>query len=271
LLHGGPGATHEYFECFDAYFPGEGIEYYYYDQLESAYSDQPNDSSLWDLQRYVEEVEQVRKALGLDASNFFLLGHSWGGMLVIEYALRYPQHLKGAIVSNMVPSIPDYIKYAHEVLAPQLPPKVLEEVKALEAAKAYDDPRYLDLVVGHYYPKFFLRMPVHAWPDPVNRALGNINNAVYTTMQGPSEFGIGGDARIKSWDRKADLPSIATPLLAIGATYDTMDPKQMEWMTNTVQQGTYLHCPNGSHMAMYDDQKAYFEGLTQFIKQVAGI
>ncbi|NQW77900.1 MAG: alpha/beta fold hydrolase, partial [Chitinophagaceae bacterium] len=76
LLHGGPGSTHEYFECFDSYFPLAEIEYYYYDQLGSAYSDNPNDSSLWNLPRFVEEVETVRKALGMDSSNFFLLGHS---------------------------------------------------------------------------------------------------------------------------------------------------------------------------------------------------
>jgi len=91
LLHGGPGATHEYMECFDSYFPHARIEYYYYDQLESAYSDQPSDSSLWEVDRFVDEVEQVRKALGLDSTNFFLFGHSWGGILGLEYALKYQQ------------------------------------------------------------------------------------------------------------------------------------------------------------------------------------
>ena len=75
LLHGGPGATHEYFECADSYLPEAEIEYYYYDQLESFYSDQPSDSTLWSVERYVDEVEQVRQALGLNANNFYLLGH----------------------------------------------------------------------------------------------------------------------------------------------------------------------------------------------------
>ena len=95
LLHGGPGATHEYFESFDSYFPNAEIEYYYYDQLESAYSDQPNDSTLWNVNRFVDEVEQVRKALGLNNTNFYLLGSSWGGILCIEYALKYQENLKG--------------------------------------------------------------------------------------------------------------------------------------------------------------------------------
>ncbi len=87
LLHGGPGATHEYFEACDSYLPAAGIEYYYYDQLGSAYSDQPDAPELWELPRFIDEVEQVRQALGLDQSNFYLLGHSWGGILALEYAL----------------------------------------------------------------------------------------------------------------------------------------------------------------------------------------
>ena len=75
LLNGGPGATHEYFECFENFLPAEGIEIIYYDLLGCGNSDNPNDVALWDLARYVEEVEQVRKALDLDATNFYMLGH----------------------------------------------------------------------------------------------------------------------------------------------------------------------------------------------------
>src|SRR5689334_10944199 len=89
FLHGGPGATHEYFEAADSYLPAAGVEYYYYDQLGSAYSEQPDEPELWEVDRFVEEVEQVRKARGLTRDNFFLLGHSWGGILAIEYALKY--------------------------------------------------------------------------------------------------------------------------------------------------------------------------------------
>src|SRR3712207_5742986 len=127
LLHGGPGLTHEYFEAFDSFFPAAGIEYYYYDQLGSAYSDQPNAPELWELPRFVEEVEQVRQALGLGRENFFLLGHSWGGVLAIEYALRYQKHLKGLIVSNMMASIPAYNRYAREVLMPEMDGDALAE------------------------------------------------------------------------------------------------------------------------------------------------
>jgi proline iminopeptidase len=268
LLHGGPGSTHEYFEVFDSYFPNAEIEYYYYDQLESSFSDQPNDSTLWSVERYVDEVEQVRKALDLNASNFYLLGSSWGGILAMEYALKYPENLKGLIVSNMMASAPLYNKYANEVLGPQLPPEVLKEVKELEAKGDYENPRYMELLYQYFYTEHILRMPLNEWPNPVIRAFSNANPNLYVTMQGPSEFGIVGDAKLKNWDITKELSKIAVPTLTIGGAHDTMDPKHMEWIANEVQNGQYLHCANGSHLAMYDDSETYFNGLIEFIKSV---
>ena len=267
LLHGGPGATHEYFECFDSFLPKEGIEYYYYDQLGSAYSDNPNDSSLWEIDRFVDEVESVRVALNLDASNFYLLGHSWGGILATEYALKYQKNLKGLIISNMMPSIPDYVKYANDVLGPKLPAEVLAQIRAFEAKGDYTNPEYLKLITDNYYPEHILRLPADKWPDPVKRAFAKMNYPLYLKMQGPSEFGVVGDAVLKNWDRKANLKEIAVPTLSIGGEFDTMDPKAMEALAKAVQHGQYLYCPKGSHMSMYDDQQTYFKGLIKFLKE----
>jgi proline iminopeptidase len=268
LLHGGPGMTHEIYECFDGFFPQEGIEYYYYDQLGSYYSDQPDDLSLWDTARFVEEVEQVRKALKLDKDNFYLFGQSWGGILAMEYALKYQENLKGLIISNMVPSIPDYMNYSDTVLAPKMDPEVLAEIMSYENNEDYANPRYLDLIVNHYYTEHVIRMPVDQWPNSIQRGFNHLNPKVYVTMQGPSEFGVKGDATLKDWDVKDRLKTISVPTLSIGATYDTMDPKQMEWLANEVQKGRFLLCPNGSHLSQYDDQKNFFEGLIDFIKDV---
>src|SRR5579875_1438543 len=133
LLHGGPGATDELYEPCDVWFPAAGIEYYYYDQLGSFRSDQPDDPSLWTLERFVDEVEQVRVALGLDASNFVLLGQSWGGLLATEYAVHHQEHLKGLVVSNMMSSAPAYNSYARDVLMPAMDQDALAEIQALEA------------------------------------------------------------------------------------------------------------------------------------------
>jgi len=265
LLHGGPAATHEYMECFESFFPKEAFEFYEYDQLGSYYSDQPKDSTLWTIERFVDEVEQVRKAIGADATNFYVLGNSWGGMLGMEYALKFQDNMKALIVANMVASAPEYGKYAAEVLAPQMDPKVLAEVRVMEAKGDFANPRYMELLLPNFYKKHLCRLP--EWPDPVNRSLlKHLNGEIYTMMQGPSEFGIGGS--LARWDIKARLKEIKIPTLMIGAKYDTMDPKAMEEQSKMVQKGRYLYCPNGSHLSMWDDQHVFMNGVIKFIHDV---
>jgi proline iminopeptidase len=268
LLNGGPGATHEYFECFESFMPQEGIEFIYYDQLGCGLSDNPKDTAMWDLTRFVEEVEQVRKALNLTKDNFYLLGHSWGGILAMQYALKYQDNLKGLIISNMMSSCPAYGKYAQEVLAPQFDPKILDTIRQIEKKGDFQNPKYMELLNPHFYAKHICRIPLQQWPEPMTRSLNKMNQSLYVTMQGPSEFGIGGN--LINWDVSKQLPQIKTPTLTIGGTHDTMDPEHMKWMSTQVQHGRHLLCPNGSHMSMYDDQKNYFPGLIQFIKDVDG-
>ncbi len=268
LLHGGPGGTHEEFDCFDGYLPNEGIEYIYYDQLDSYYSDKPNDSTLWTTEHFVEEVEQVRKALNLNKDNFYLLGQSWGGILAMEYALKYQDNLKGLIISNMMASAPAYGEYAMNVLGPQLKPEIFKEIMDLEANNEFDNPRYSELLMNNFYIEHILRKPIEKWPKSVNLLFEHLNPNIYVYMQGHSEFGMTKNATLKNWDVTDKLKTIEVPTLVIGATYDTMDPKHMEWMSNEVQNGRFLLCTNGSHLSQYDDQKTYFRGLIQFIKDV---
>jgi proline iminopeptidase len=266
LLHGGPGATHDYFECFENFLPAEGIEFIYYDQIGSGDSENPGDTSLWNLPRFVEEVEQVRAALGLANDNFYLLGHSWGGILAMEYALKYQHHLKGLIIANMMASCPAYGKYADSVLAKQMDPSVLDTIRMLESNGDYSNPKYMELLMPNFYAQHILRMPPEEWPFPVVKAFNRLNQQVYVIMQGPSEFGISG--KLELWDRSAELKNISVPTLVIGARHDTMDPNYMEWMSKQVQNGSYLYCPNGSHLCMFDDQKTFFNGLIRFLHGV---
>jgi len=264
LLHGGPAMTHEYMECFETFFQREGFEFYEYDQLGSYYSDQPKDSSLWTIDRFVDEVEQVRKAINADKDNFYVLGNSWGGILAMEYALKYQQNMKGLLVSNMMASAPEYGKYADEVLAKQMKPEVLKEIRDLEAKKDFENPRYMELLLPNFYKKHLCRLD--EWPDGLNRASKHVNGEIYALMQGPSEFGISG--RLAKWDIKNRLHEITIPTLMIGAKYDTMDPKAMEEQSKLVKKGRYLYCPNGSHLTMWDDQKVFMNGVIDFINDV---
>jgi len=263
ILHGGPAGTHEYMECYESFFPKANIEFYQYDQLGSKYSDQPDDMSLWTVERFVEEVEQVRQALGLNKDNFYLLGQSWGGILALEYALKYQQHIKGLIISNMTADFHKYAAYNAKLRA-KLRPSLIDSLEFYENNNDYQNPVYQDMVFKEYYTKHVCRLD--PWPEPINRSFANFNLKVYSYMQGPSEFVPGGI--LKDWTVWDQLKNISPPTLTIGAKYDTMNPEEMKEMSELVQNGRYLHCPNGSHLSQWDDQEVHMQGVIQFIKDV---
>ena len=155
LLHGGPGADHTGFECYEDFLPPNGIEFYYYDQLGSTNSDKPDDPKLWTIERFRDEVEAVREGLGL--KEFYLLGQSWGGMLAIDYALAYPQHIKGLIISNMTASIQSYEKYIQQLRA-ALPTDVIKTLDRFEQSVQYEAPEYQRVFFEQIYSKHLCRL-----------------------------------------------------------------------------------------------------------------
>jgi proline iminopeptidase len=263
LLHGGPAGTHELMIAFESFFPQANIELYQYDQLGSYYSDQPDDMSLWTIARFVEEVEQVRLDLGLDSTNFFLLGQSWGGLLAMEYALKYQQNLKGLIVSNMTADFDKYEAYNNKLRA-ELPKDVLDTLSFYESKEQFQNPLYLDLMYKAFYKKHICRL--EPWPEPVERSFSHFNQVVYEYMQGPSEFVPGGI--LKGWSVWERLKELTVPTLMIGAKYDSMNPAEMEEMSHLVQNGSYLYCANGSHLCQWDDQQTYMTGVISWIQGV---
>jgi proline iminopeptidase len=165
----------------------------------------------------------------------------------------------------MMASVPAYNAYAEQVLMPQMDQAALAEIKSLEAKGDIENPRYMELLTEQHYVHHVLRLPAADWPDPVLRDIAHTNMAIYAPMLGPSELVISPGSPLAHWDRTAELASIEVPTLVIGARYDTMDPAHMEMMASRLQRGRYLYCPNGSHLAMYDDQEAYFTGLVEFL------
>lgn len=261
LLHGGPGMTHEYLEPFKDYLPQAGIEIYFYDQLGSYYSDQPDDPSLWNMERFREEVEEVRDQLGLEG--FYLLGSSWGGFLSIEYALKYQSNLKGLILSNTTASIASYTKYINE-LRERLPEDVIKELEQYEEKKEYDHPEYNRLLDEYLNNKHICR--VHPWPDAAQRGFSNLNQQVYETLHGPNEFLVTGN--YKDWNRWDDLHKIQVPTLVLGAKYDSMSIADQEEMGRRIPNSRVNICENGSHLSMWDDQDNYFKFIQQFVSDV---
>ena len=257
-LHGGPGVPHFYLECLEDFVPRDRVRFWYYDQLGCGFSDTPDDPSLWTVERFRDEVEEVRTALGVE--RLVLYGHSWGGMLGIEYTLAFPQHVERLIVSNVTASIPAYVEYV-TTLRRRLPPDVDRKLREFEDAGRFSAPEYQRLLVQHLYSKYMCRLD--PWPEPVQRAFDRLSQTVYNTMQGPSEFQVTGN--FKNWDRWADLPGISVPTLLVVGRHDTMSVAQIERMSKLIPNARLVVCENGSHMSMYDDQQAYFAALLPFV------
>ncbi|WP_205589782.1 proline iminopeptidase-family hydrolase [Mucilaginibacter celer] len=264
LLHGGPGFSHDYMECFEDFLPKEGIEFYYYDQLGCGNSDAPADTSLYNIARYVEEVEQVRKGLGLD--NFYIFGHSWGGLLAMEYLHKYQSHVKGAILSNMTAGMKDYTGYSAELKKKLFSARDIAVYDSLDRLKKYDSPQYNDLLMNKLYSKVICQIPVSNWPEPLMRAFKKANHNVYIQMQGVDEFHVTGN--FKNWEFWDKLPQIKVPTLVLGGMNDEMNPVSMKKEGQLLPNSRTYLCPKGSHMAMYDDQQNYFTALLGFLKDV---
>ena len=165
----------------------------------------------------------------------------------------------------MVASIPAYEKY-NAILRGQMRKTLVDSLQNYEAKGMFKDTTYQQLVFSEYYKQHLCRLP--DWPEPLMRTFKHVNDEIYVMMQGPSEFKTGG--RLINWDRSTDLPKITVPTLSVGAHFDTMDPEYMKWMSTQVKQGNYLYCPNGSHLAMWDDQEHFYPGIIKFIKEVDG-
>lgn len=264
LLHGGPGFSHDYMECFEDFLPKEGMEIYYYDQLGCGNSDQPTDTSLWTVPTYVEELEQVRKGLHLDS--FYIVGHSWGGMLAMEYLHKYPTHVKGAVLSNMTAGMIDYTTYTQQLKEKFFSARDIAVYDSLDKAKKYDAPAYNDLLMNKLYTQVICRLPLEEWPEPLMRAFKKANHTIYVQMQGVDEFHVTGN--FKNWEFWDKLPDIKTPVLVLGGMHDEMSPEGMKREAQLLPNSRLYLCPNGSHMSMYDDQQNYFRNLVGFLKDV---
>jgi len=264
LLHGGPGFSHDYMECFEDFLPKQGMEIYYYDQLGSGNSDAPADTSLWNIPRFVEEVEQVRKGLGLD--DFYIVGHSWGSLLAMEYLDKYQSHVKGAVFSNMTAGIKDFTDYSETLKSKLFTAKDKALYDSLDRRKAYSSPLYTDLLMNKLYSQVICRIPIAQWPEPLLRGFKKVNTTVYMQMQGVDEFHVTGN--FKNWDFWGRLPNIKIPVLVLGGQYDEMNPASMKKEGRLLPDSRTYLCPEGSHMAMYDDQQHYFNALTTFLREV---
>ena len=264
LLHGGPANTHEYLEDFADYLPGQGIELYFYDQLGSYFSDQPNVVSgdpLWKMPGRVEEIEQVRTGLGL--KKFYLYGHSYGAILALAYAVRHQRNLEGLIFSSM--NISDEAMTAREKWVRGQIDHTMENDSRTEkliadknSDRPYDKTEYDKLYTEHFNREFLVRTP--EFPEVGNRVGAHRNPAVAVEIAKDIFY---------QKDYASQLPKIKIPVLLIAGKYDfIVSSDDLEGIHKLLPRSEVVICPDAGHMAMLDSPQEYFPPMIQFLKNV---
>ncbi|ANK60224.1 proline-specific peptidase family protein [Loigolactobacillus backii] len=264
-LHGGPGGNHEYYENFADKLAPIGVQVSMYDQLGSWYSDQPDFNQKANRDRfltydyYLDEVEEVRQKLGLD--NFYLIGQSWGGALTMLYALKYGQHLKGAIISSMVDNIDEYVTHINQVREETLPADAVAYMQDCENRNDLDNERYqgyVDILNKGYVDR--------KQPPAISHLVDTTATPVYNDFQGNNEFVVTG--KLKSWDIRDQIKNIKVPTLLTFGEHETMPLATAKRMAEQMPNARLVTTPNGGHHHMIDNAPVYFEHLTQFIQDV---
>lgn len=266
-LHGGPGGNHEYWEDAAEQLAKQGlnVQVTMYDQLGSLYSDQPDYSDPAIAKKYLtydyflDEVDEVREKLGLD--NFYLIGQSWGGLLVQEYAVKYGQHLKGAIISSMVDEINDYVKHINALREKTLSPEAVAFMKQYEANNDYSNPKYQEYVQVMNENYIDRRQP-----SKLEHLKDLGGDAVYNVFQGDNEFVITG--KLKDWHFRDQLKNIQVPTLITYGDHESMPVPTGEKMAELIPNAKFVTTPGGGHHHMVDNPDVYYKHLADFIRQV---
>jgi len=258
LIHGGPGGTHEFFRSFESFLAPLGFKVIVYDQLDSYYSDQPNDPSLWTIERFTEEIEEIRQQLNLD--RIYLLGYSWGVVLAIEYALKYQHNLAGLILNGLAASGLSWQNHMQK-LRTTLPPHAQELLTKLETENNVGSAKWNECLKTYFYPRYFCQLsPMPIW---CAQAMANLNGRVCLHFCGPNDFIVTGT--LKDWNRWGDLAAITVPTLIVIGDNDLCSISDAQKMAERMPNSTASIIPNASHMPFEENQGQYFAVLGTFL------
>ncbi len=260
LLHGGPGAASYYLEPF-AERMARTRPVVVYDQLGCGRADQPDDPSLWTLDRFCAELDTVRSVLGLDRVH--LMGQSWGGWLAIEYLIRGTTGISSVVLASTSAGLPQFAAEARRLID-LLPVADRDALIELGARGAYDDPAY-ERATHAFYERFLCRLD--PWPDCLNRSAAALDgNQTYLTMNGPVEFEVIGTLR--NWDRTADLHRITVPTLITCGRYDEITPVCAETLRAGIAGSRLEVFEHSAHVAHEEEPELYRAVVAAFLDDV---
>lgn len=261
ILHGGPGIPHDYLEPL-AQLAHDGRDVVFYDQVGCGRSTHPHDPSLWSVDLFVDELQNVRRGLGLERVH--ILGQSWGGMLALDYVVRQPQGVAGLILADTAPSMEQWVAEAAH-LRSELPGDVREALERHEAAGTTESPEYRAAMMA-FYARHVCRLD--PWPEYVERAFAALEEdpEVYATMWGPNEFTCTG--RLKTWDVRDKLAEIHVPTLVVCGRHDEATPAIAQSLVDGIP-GAKLHIfESSSHLPHAEEPQAFREVVETFLTAV---
>ncbi|OQA85033.1 MAG: Proline iminopeptidase [Lentisphaerae bacterium ADurb.Bin242] len=254
-VHGGPGASHDYLAPLEALADERPV--IFYDQLDCGNSDKPGRPELWTLERYAEELHQVRRALEID--KMYILGQSWGTALALEYALEHRENTAGLVLSGPLLSTARWEADQRAWIA-GLPPAHRTAIREAEISGNFESPSYRDAMM-EYYRRHVCRL--ERWPDCLNRSLSKLNFRLYQYMWGPSEFTVAGT--LKNYDRVGRLKEITVPVLFTCGTYDEAAPETVGNYRKQIH-GAELHVfEEASHEHHLEKPDEYISVVREFL------
>ncbi|TRZ75451.1 MAG: alpha/beta fold hydrolase [Bacteroidetes bacterium] len=257
-LHGGPGAPHDYLETLEALRDDRPV--IFYDQLGCGNSDKPTDTTLWNIARFVEEVDQVRTALHLEKVH--LMGQSWGTMLAVEYILRKkPEGISSLILSGPFLSAPRWIADQQTWIS-HFPPNIRDTIRKYEENRNFASPSYQNAMM-YFYRQHVCRLD--PWPNCLNQAMGKFGKDVYEYMWGPSEFTATGT--LKYTDLSEQLSRIKVPTLFTCGEFDEATPATTIFYQSKLPGSELYIFQEASHEHHLEKPDEYIQVTRNFLKK----
>ena len=261
VLHGGPGAGHNYCEPIADLIAQSGRAAVLYDQIGCGNSTHLPDApkEFWTPELFMEELVLLTKHLGI-ADDYAIVGQSWGGMLGMQFAISQPQGLKALVVADSPASMDVWVSEANK-LRKQLPPEVEATLLKHEAAETTEDPEYV-AAVDVFYSRHLCRIPQPPYVVASFEQLA-ADPTVYHTMNGPSEFHVIGS--LKTWDIRKDLGKITTPTLLVSGQFDEATPAMVEEINKLIPGSKWELFPESSHMPHVEEPARFKRIVNAFL------
>ena len=260
VVHGGPGVPCDYVREAHLVYADQGYRVVSWDQLGCGESDKPEDRALWTVARYVEEVEAVRRELGL--GQVLLLGHSWGGTLGVEYCLAYPEHVRAFVAVTIAFDQPKlqqgYIRQKQELGA-----ETVRMIALREAEGSTEHPEYQAAMTLLKY-RHMCRMEI--WPAPVVKSMATVGQGPAHTMFGPFSFNCTG--LLRNHNRNDDLHRLVMPVLMMTAEYDYILPELVFASAQLIPRSRCVIFRNCAHMPFWEDPETYHHVLSTFLSSL---